>query len=180
MRGISSVKRVLVFASVLMLVACGSGDHSDLVEFVDNAHKDRKPEIEPLPEIRLYETFVYSATSLPDPFALLNLLPDDGNTSSGGLSPDTNRRKEPLEKFSLGDLVLVGTMVRAGKPWVIIEAPDGTVHRITHGGYAGQDYGRVVNILDDRVEFTELVLNPGNRWIERSAFLAFGAIGGEE
>ena len=161
MSGIPSFKIVGVLGAMLFLAACGAGDHSDLVEFVDNAHKDRKPDIEPLPEIRLYETFVYSATRLPDPFASLNLLPDDGNATAGGLSPDTNRRKEPLEKFSLGDLTLVGTMFRAGKPWVIIEAPDGTVHRITHGGYAGKDYGRVVNILDDRVEFTELVLNPG-------------------
>ncbi len=92
------------------LTACGSVDTSDLVSFVENAHKDSKPEIDPLPEIRLYENFVYSATDLPDPFATLNLLPGSGGAAVGGISPDTNRRKEPLEKFALGDLSLVGTM----------------------------------------------------------------------
>ena len=165
---------------VTALSACGGADTSDLASFVENAHKDSKPEIDPLPEIRLYENFVYSATDLPDPFATLNLLPGSGGAVAGGVSPDANRRKEPLESFDLGDLSLVGTMQRNGEPWVIIKAPDGTVHRITNGNYAGTNYGRVVGISDSRVEFQELVLGGSNRWIERGAFLAFGAIGGPE
>jgi type IV pilus assembly protein PilP len=163
-----------------VLSACGGADTSDLVSFVENAHRESKPEIDPLPEIRLYENFVYSATDLPDPFATLNLLPGSDGTAVGGVSPDTNRRKEPLEKFALGDLSLVGTLQRNDQPWVIIKAPDGTVHRITTGNYAGTNYGRVVSILDSRVELKELVLGTGNRWVERGAFLAFGATGSQQ
>ena len=165
-----------MLAVVGLLSACGEVDKfDDLVDFVENAHKDRRPEIEPLPEIRLYEQFVYSATALPDPFAVLNLLPGDDGASGSGISPDTNRRQEPLEKFSLDELLLVGSIQRNGEFWAIVRAPDGTVHRITNGNYLGMNFGRVVNVANYRVELKEVILGNDNRWVERNAFLGFGA-----
>lgn len=156
------------------LSACGEVDKSDLVDFVENAHKDSKPEIEPLPEIRLYEKFVYSATDLPDPFAILNLLPGDNDTPGSGIGPDSNRRQEPLEKYSLDELLLVGSIQSKGEIWAIVKAPDGTVHRVTNGNYVGMNFGRVVNVANFRIELKELILGNGNRWVERNTTLGFG------
>ena len=173
------VRGWILLAVVGVLSACGGVDKSDLVDFVENAHKDSKPEIEPLPEIRLYEKFVYSATALPDSFAVLNLLPGDDGEPGSGVGPDTNRRKEPLEKFSLDELLLVGSIQRNGEILAIVRAPDRTVHRITNGNYVGMNFGRVVNVANYRIELKELILGNGNRWVERNAFLGFGAAGGQ-
>ncbi|MBT5032619.1 MAG: pilus assembly protein PilP, partial [Proteobacteria bacterium] len=145
-------RRWILLAVMGALSACGEVNTSDLVDFVEAAHRDSKPEIEPLPEIRLYEKFVYSASALPDPFAVLNLLPGDDGPFGSGISPDTNRRQEPLEKYSLDELLLVGSIQRNGEIWAIVRAPDGTVHRITNGNYLGMNFGRVVNVANYRVE----------------------------
>ncbi len=172
------IKRWILLTATVVLSACGEADRADLVDFVENAHKDRKPEIEPLPEIRLYEKFVYSASNLSDPFATSNLLPSSsGGGATGGTGPDTNRRLEPLEKFSLADLMLVGTIQHSGELWVIIKAPDGTVHSVTTGDHVGDNFGRVVKIANSRVELIEMILADGNRWVERGAFLSFGGTG---
>ena len=177
MRAAHVARRWILLAVVGGLSACGEVDKSDLVDFVENAYKDSKPEIEPLPEIRLYEKFVYSATALSDPFAVMNLLPGDDGVSGGGISPDTNRRQEPLEKFSLDELLLVGSIKSNDVIWAIVRAPDGTVHRVTNGNYLGTNFGRVVNVADYRVELKEVILGNGNRWVERNTFLGFGAAG---
>ena len=145
---------------------------NDLRVFVDEAHKDTKPEIEPLPAIRPYQGFTYSASDQLDPFSAGNLQP--ASTADGqsiGPQPDTNRRREPLEQFSLSGIQMVGTLYQNEGKWVIVSAPDGTVHRITNGNYLGQDYGQITSIKDAQIEITETVLGPGNVWEDRVVHL---------
>ena len=146
---------------------------NDLRVFVDEAHKGTKPEIEPLPAIRPYQGFTYSASDQIDPFAPGNLQPSEASgASNSGPEPDTNRRKEPLEQFSLSGIQMVGTLYQSEDRWVILTAPDGTIHRITTGNYLGQDYGRITVIDDAQVEITETVLGPSNVWEDRVVFLS--------
>ncbi|MDH3637917.1 MAG: pilus assembly protein PilP [Gammaproteobacteria bacterium] len=158
-------------ALAMMLGGCAEKRMDDLTRFVNNAHKDRKPRVEPLPRIRPHETFTYTATNLSDPFSTSNLgrrrpAPDSG------LSPDLNRRKEPLEQFPLDALTMVGTLSRRDLSWAIVRAPDGTVHRISEGNYVGQNFGQVKQVSEEKLDITELVQNANGNWIERQANLA--------
>lgn len=158
----------------LSLVACGSDDLDDLRERIKNAHSDRKPRVEPLPEIKTQETFAYSAANLVDPFGAFNLKPAAGQGAGGASAagPDPNRRKEPLEDYPLDSLKMVGTITRGKQSFAIVQAPDGTVQRVKTGDHMGQNSGLVTKVTDEKIELIELVQGPLGDWIEREASLA--------
>ena len=160
-----------VIACLLLLSGCGGDGMDDLRDFVKNAHADRKPKIEPLPEIKPYEAFAYAAAELTDPFSPANLRPQSAGKATGP-RPDMNRRKEPLEDYPLDALKMVGTLSRGKLSWGIIQAPDGTVHRVQRGNFIGQNFGKVTRISDDKVDLVEMHQGPLGGWVEREAVLA--------
>jgi type IV pilus assembly protein PilP len=159
-------------ALVLTLAGCSSDGLEDLREFTKGAHADRKPRVEPLPEIRVQEVFAYNPASLADPFASQNLKPARTRAGGGnGQRPDLDRRKEPLEEYPLDALKMVGTLARGKQTWAVVQAPDGTVYRAKAGDRLGQNFGMVTRIGDDKVDLVELVPGPMGDWIEREANL---------
>ncbi|NNC98785.1 MAG: pilus assembly protein PilP [Gammaproteobacteria bacterium] len=163
--------KVFLLGSILSgLMACQDSEMRDLREFVATAYQDKKPEIEPLPEIQPYKGFAYAAAEKEDPFSFENIVTGRAdNAVVAGDSPDTNRRREPLERYPLDALKLVGTMTQRQKPWVIVQTSEGTAHRATIGNYMGQNDGKIVDIIteEQRVLLAELVLDPAGRWVTR-------------
>ena len=170
-----NTRRWLLLGSVLALLsACGSDDLDEVRTFMREAHSDKKPKVEPLPEIKTQEVFAYSATNLVDPFASFNLKPSSaakGGSASGGAGPDPNRRKEPLEEFPLDSLKMVGTLARGKQAWAIIQAPDGSVHRAKQGDHLGHNSGLVTKVTEEKVDLIELIQGPLGDWVEREATL---------
>ncbi len=158
----------------VLLTACSSDDLDDVREFVKNAHADKKPKVEALPEIKTQESFAYVGTNLPDPFASFNLKPSAAGKGSGAgvPGPDPNRRKEPLEDYPLDSLKMVGTITRGKQAFAIIQAPDGTVQKAKVGDHVGQNSGLVTKVTEEKVELIELIQGPLGDWIEREANLA--------
>ncbi len=156
----------------MLLAGCNEGDMRDLHQFVKEAHKDRKPRVEPLPRIRPYESYSYTATNLTDPFSSGNLLKRKPMTGGSGLSPDLDRRKEPLEQYPLDSLRMVGTLSRGDASWAVIHAPDGTIHRAGAGNYLGQNFGKIVTVADEKLDIKEIVQGPGGNWVERDSVIA--------
>lgn len=163
---------MLVAVSTFMVVGCSSDGMDDLREFTANAHKGKTPKIEPLPEIKTTEPFLYSAAKLTDPFAVINLKPVSNKTAGNGPRPDMNRRREPLEEYPLDALKMVGTLSRGKQAWVVIQAPDGTVHRASVGNHMGQNFGTITRITDDKISLVELVQGAVGDWVEREASVA--------
>ncbi len=166
----SSAIITTVLFSCALLSGCGSSGTADLQQWVKNERNSRKPRVEPLPEIKTHESFIYTASDLTDPFAPFNLKPQ--GVATGGPRPDPNRRREPLEEYPLDSLKMVGTLTRANQSWAVVQAPDGAVHRAKIGDHMGQNFGRVKKITENRVDLVELIQNPLGEWIEREANLA--------
>ena len=168
--GLKFCRAVVIMAGVLLLQACQDRSMGDLREFVATAYQDRKPEIEPLPEIEPFKAFEYSASNADDPF-------DFGNISSAGNSdgpsiskrPDANRRREALESFPLDALKLVGTLTKENVPWVIVQTNEGKAHLARKGNYLGQNDGKIKSIDPERqlVELEETVRDAAGRWVTR-------------
>jgi len=170
----STVRWAVIGLGCLLLAGCGGDDLNEVREFVKNAHADKKPKVEPLPEIKTQDSFAYNAVNLPDPFASFNLKPASGpKGSAGGVAgPDPNRRREPLEDYPLDSLKMVGTLVRGKQAWVIIQAPDGTVHRAKLGDHMGQFSGQVTKVTEEKIDLIELIQGPLGDWVEREASLS--------
>lgn len=167
--------RVVLLSMVSLSVAGCAGDKSDLEEFVA-AEKARKPgPIEPLPQIKPYETFTYQAQNLRSPF-----MPDsepsgpdiDDGGSNTGLQPDRNRNKEYLEQFPLDALDMVGTITSKGEEYALVADPNGAVHRVQPGNYLGQNHGRIISISATEIRVTEIVPDGLGGWMERQAAIA--------
>ncbi len=163
-----------IFAA--LLAGCSNDGLDDLRDFVKNAHADRKPRVEPIPDIKPLEGFIYAASKLPDPFAGFNLRAQKAGGGAGsGLRPDMNRRKQALEEFPLDALKMVGTLSRGKQFWAVIQAPDGTVHRTQVGAYLGQNFGAIVKISEEKIDLIELIPGSMGDWVEREASISIAA-----
>ena len=174
----SSMRRckliVFAIASSFFLGACAEMDMSDLERFISDV-KSRKPvQIEPLPEIKTFESFYYQAQELRDPFtaAVAEIAEQLAPSVGGGLQPDSTRRREPLENFSLQELRMVAMMTLEDRTWAAVVGPDGTVHRLQVGNYIGRNHGQVLRITETSVEMTEIVPDGKGGWQERDNVLA--------
>ena len=134
----------------------------DLERFVDEAFADERPEIEPIPRIRPQETFVYAASDMADPFAITNLRRKTATTDNA--RPDESRRREPLERYPLDALYMVGTLFGDNDRWVIVRAPGDSIHSAKVGNYIGQHSGLITKITENAVEITEKIPAPAGGW----------------
>jgi type IV pilus assembly protein PilP len=160
----------LLLGAVLVLSAC-SPSNDDLRNYINNVLARPPGPIEPIPEIRETESFVYNPQGLQDPFARQQQDVAAAGTPGDGPRPDPNRRKEFLERFPLDTLSMVGTMRQDNEVWGLVQDTEGVVHRISEGNYMGQNHGRIAAVLPDRVILVELLPDGGGGWLEREATL---------
>ncbi len=143
------------------------GDAPNLQKWVADVRARPAPPLDPLPVMQQFETFEYAAQGMRDPFTDAWVNPDGG----GGLRPDPNRRKEPLEAFPLDSLDMVGSIGSGAGMVALLLAPDKVTYRIRPGVYLGQSDGRVTSVREDRIELIELVPDGAGGWLERPASL---------
>jgi type IV pilus assembly protein PilP len=161
------------FALVLMCLgvfSCSSEDHPDLRYFVKESEKLAHGHVPPLPEVKPYEPFAYSASDLIDPFKPRKIEPPK-STGAGSLAPDLNRRREPLEAYPLEGLRMVGTLEQNKQMYALVRAPDNTLFRVRDGNYLGQSFGRIVVISESAVKLKEIVQDTGGNWEEKDQAL---------
>lgn len=150
----------------MLLVACG-GDMGDLQEYIADVKQRPGGRIEPLPQIKPYETFRYRAEDQRSPF-----MPEQRQASEGtptGPAPIENRNKEYLEQYPLDTLSMVGTLEREGKTYGLVQTSDGLVHRVVPGNYVGQNDGRIIGIDDGGIQVEELVPDGIGGFFKRTA-----------
>jgi len=166
------IKLGLLAAVMLLGTSCSGPEHADLQEYVQRVKAKKQGRIEPLPEIKPYETFAYKPDDLRDPFTpFVQEAPVQDSPVNTGLRPDTNRKREALEQFSLDSLVFVGHLEKDGVLWGLISAPDSTVYKVREGNYIGQNYGEIDEISETEILITEIVSDGSGGWIEREAAL---------
>lgn len=140
------------------------GDAPNLVEWVAQVRARPAPPLAPIPVIKPFESFQFDGRGFRDPFDVQAV-----ENTSGGLRPDSNRRRQPLEGFPLDSLDMVGTLGRGGGLVALVMGPDKVTYRVRPGTYLGQSDGRVVAVREDRIELIELVADGAGGWLERPA-----------
>jgi type IV pilus assembly protein PilP len=116
----------------------------------------------------------YSAQNLRSPFDVPRpeAIQEKIQQMSGCLSPDPRRRKQPLEKYSLSDLVMRGTLGELDITWALVEASDFTLHRVAVGGYLGLYNGRITEVNQNNIKVIELIPDGAGCWVERETVVA--------
>ncbi len=152
------------------IAACSGEEHSDLRQFVKDSDKLPHGNIPPLPEVKPYEPYSYTAFDLIDPFKPRKIEPPKG-AGVGGLAPDLNRRREPLEGYPLENLRMVGTLEQNKQMYALVKAPDNSLFRVRNGNYVGQNFGRIVGISEAAVKLKEIVQDSAGNWEEKEQVL---------
>jgi len=157
-----------------LLTACG-GDMSDLERFIDETKNKHHGKVDPLPEFPPYQTFSYAALDLRDPFRPQTDL-NSGTVADvseySGPRPETTRRREPLEGYPVDSLKMVGLLQQSSQTWGLVRDPEGTIHRVQPGNFAGQNHGKIVSVSETRIDIVELVPDGLSGWVNRDAKLA--------
>jgi type IV pilus assembly protein PilP len=164
----TSKKRSIAMLSLLALGGC-AGDMDELQQKVADIRSKPGERIEPLPEIKPYETYAYSATSLRSPFVPSAPARND---VANAIRPDSKRAREFLEQFPIDSMKMVGTLNLQGKNYGLVQGKDGLVHRVLPGSYMGQNDGRVVSVTSTKIGILEIVPDGLGGYIERPAALA--------
>jgi Tfp pilus assembly protein PilO/Tfp pilus assembly protein PilP len=124
------MKRLILPLALAVLGGCSS-EIDELKAFVRDSRRASHGRVEPLPAVKPFEPFAYEGFDLPDPFKPRKLaVPKEGG--AGGIAPDLNRRKEPLEAFPLEQLKMVGTLQQGKDMYALVRA-DKTLYRVKKG-----------------------------------------------
>jgi type IV pilus assembly protein PilP len=168
-----------VVVAGLALAACAD-DMSDLRQEVSEIRQRPGGEIEPLPEFVPYESFTYVSQDLRDPFIPARAFAEaqeQEEDPGSGIAPDHDRPREPLERYPLDSLKMVGTLSRGEQLWGLVRSPDGTVHQVLEGNYLGQNHGQITSVQGNRIQLVEIVRDGSDAWMERDASLGLGEEG---
>lgn len=164
--------RLAISGVVLLLLSGCSADMSDLEARVAEVKSRKSTAIEPIPQVKQFESFVYDVAGRRDPFTPTEPQRDKKGFDNAGLKPDLNRNKEPLEEFPLDALRMVGSINMSGKTFAMVKAPDGVIHRVTVREHMGQNYGEITAVNESEVSLTEIVPDGYGGWMKRPATLA--------
>lgn len=162
--------------AMLLLAGCAGEEHQDVKAWMNEASKDLKGRVPPLPELKPFPIVSYDGSNLTDPFSAGKVVPEKA-TAGGGRTPDFDRPKEPLEFYPLESLKLVGVML-PGKgvtktPYGLIQSSGG-LYYVVVGNHLGQNFGIVTAIIDGEVKIKETVKDPTGQtadWVERPTSL---------
>ena len=158
-----------VAAVAVLAAAAGCSDDTDRLR-AKIAEVKSKPggRIEPLPEVKPYETFAYPASDERSPFE--PGMPASA-TGPNAIRPDSSRPREFLEQFSLDTLRMVGTLRLQGRIYGLVQTKDGLVHRVLPGNHVGQSDGRITAIEEGKISLIEIVPDGMGGFVERPAAL---------
>jgi type IV pilus assembly protein PilP len=162
---------VIVLLGCLTVAGCGDRHLDEVKKFVKDSDKLPPGRIPPLPEVKPYEAFSYDAYDLVDPFKPRKIVPPKAVAGAGGIQPDFNRRKEPLEAYPLENLKMVGTLQQQKVMHALIKTPDNNLFRVRPGNYMGQNFGRIVAISDTTIALKEIVQDSTGSWEEKDQAL---------
>ena len=140
--------RLSVLCLALAVAGCGPSQQS-IEDFVTQAGVGMRGHVDPLPPPARYLPSDYTSAGMRDPFA-------------GPPPPERQARRaprgDPLERYALGALRMVGA-IRRSETWVaLVAAPDGTVHLVRRGAGIGQALGVIVAVSESRLVLVEPVV----------------------
>lgn len=160
-------RRSLAACLAILALSLGGchGRDADLDSFIQDTKASPGGRVAPLPEVKPYQAFTYSAQGLRSPFV------PGGSGIASGVRPDVHRPREFLEQYALDTLKMVGTLNLSGRYYGLVLARDGRVHRVTAGEHMGQNDGTITEVTPTKIALTEIIPDGLGGYVERPAAL---------
>ena len=172
-RGLRAAAVALTAATLaLCLTACG-GEQGELSQWMEQQKREVKPSVQPLSPPKKFNPQAYGALAGVEPFSTQKLsvaLKQEARQPNSLLSAEINRRKEPLEAYPLDSMAMVGSVIKAGRPYALLRV-DNLLYQVKQGDYLGQNYGKIAKISETDVSLREIVQDAAGEWTERTSAL---------
>ncbi|MCS4510104.1 pilus assembly protein PilP [Xylophilus ampelinus] len=155
-----------------LLGGCAGSGQEEIQAWMNEQKVQTRPRITPLTEPKQFTPQDYTQQNTVDPFnveKLTQALRRDSSRSTANetlITPEMQRRKEPLEAFPLDAMAMVGSMVKAGQPVGLVRA-NNLLYQVRAGEYLGQNFGRVLKITETEITLREIVPDATGDWVER-------------
>lgn len=172
-RAMVKVRTVLIVCATMMLSGCFD-DVSDIQAYMAKVDRDTPRGIEPIPDVKEFAHIAYSGGNQRSPFSKpkAEAIQDKLAQLQDCLQPDRKRSKEALEKYSLTNLKMKGTMGYADDSWALIESlSDNSLHRVSVGNYMGLFHGRITQVSNEQVHLIEMVPDGTGCYKERDTVI---------
>ena len=168
---------MLALVAAAVLTGCEDSDTQEITQWMAEQKAITKPKVEPIAEPKQFKPESYSAEAQVEPFsnqklavALKRDSQQQGTASAALMTPELNRRKEPLEAYPLDAMVMVGSLMKQGQPVALVKV-DNMLYQVRPGNYLGQNYGKITKVGESEVVLRELVQDASGEWVERVATL---------
>lgn len=155
------VRLLILSPMALLLSGCISSNNSDLDDWMRKEKAIQKGAISPLPAEKKFNPVNFVAKVDPfNPRPSLNI----EKVSENKNAPDMYRRKEPLEKYPLSELMVVGLLNKGGSVYGLVKAPNFTINTVTLGNYMGTNFGKIIDITESEITLEERVMGGSDGW----------------
>lgn len=160
---------IILTAALLMLLAGCDNSQQELSQWMAQVRATTKVSVAPIAEPKKYVPYGYRLKDNLDPFNTEKVTVAQAKLqarNASGLTPDLNRRREPLESFPLDALSMVGTLMQNKQVYGLVKA-DKTLNRVSTGQYLGQNYGKITSITETEITLKEIVQDAAGEWVEQ-------------
>lgn len=169
------MKRLVVLLCIAGLTGCRDpqlGQLDKTLAEIRRAAGEKAPEV--VEELPAYPSLDYRLSDARSPFLAPegvreNVLQVEQAVSE--FAPDQQRAQEPLERFQLQTLRLVGTLRMGEQQVALIEPPEGEVVSVREGDYLGTNHGLINQIEPQGITIVERVFSPQQGWQQRQVTL---------
>jgi type IV pilus assembly protein PilP len=161
---------------ILLLLGCSASGENDLRQWMAQQQNQTRLRVALLTEPKRFQPESYTQFAALAPFSsqkLTQAMKQDSTQSiaSGTLiALELARRKESLEAFPLNAMTLVGSLIKGGRPVGLVEV-DNLLYQVRPGNYLGQNFGRVMKIVESEVTLREIIQDAAGEWVERTVTL---------
>jgi type IV pilus assembly protein PilP len=162
-------------ASVTLGVALAgcAADNEELQGWMDQQRREVKPSVTPLTPPKKFDPAPYASLQAVEPFSNQKLsvaLKQEAKQPNSALAAELNRRKEPLEFYTLDGMNMVGSVTKQGRQFALLRV-DNLLYQVKVGDYLGQNYGKILKITETEIALREIVQDAAGEWIERPSTL---------
>jgi type IV pilus assembly protein PilP len=167
-----AVKWIALGTLSLTLGGC-AGDNEELQAWMAQQSREVKPSITPLVPPKKFDPAPYASLQAVEPFSNQKLsvaLKQEAKQPNSLVAAELNRRKEPLEFYTLDGMNMVGSVTKQGRPFALLRV-DNLLYQVKVGDYLGQNYGRILKITETEIALREIVQDAAGEWIERPSTL---------
>jgi type IV pilus assembly protein PilP len=162
---------LILLAGAFALAGCSS-EQTELRAWMEETRRNTPITSETVTEPKKFEPYRYQSESQVDPFNL-GKLSTALNKAAGRLNPltpDMQRRREPLEAYPMDAIRMVGSIRQGQRNFALLQA-ENLVYQARIGMYAGQNFGLITGINETEVKLKELVQDAAGDWVERETTL---------